>query len=66
VNDNTENEYIIKHIPQIMLGAFLSPFLFGFLGIPFTNDFSGAGIGILVIIAAFILIFIALVDGKHD
>jgi hypothetical protein len=50
---------------KIMLGAVLSPFVFGFVTQIFCEDFSaGAGLGVFVIIGAFILIFVSLITER--
>jgi hypothetical protein len=47
---------------ELLGGSLLLPFIFGFIGIPFTNDFSGAGIGAIgmIFIWVFIIVYTTL------
>jgi len=56
-----KKDKVKDYVMEILLGGILSPFFFGFLGVPFTGDFSGAGMGIFVMIFSWFLIFASIV-----
>ena len=57
----TKKNWIFDHTWSILLGGLLSPIVFGFIGQIFFGNGNGAGLGAILMIISWIVLFVGII-----